>query len=142
MEKREHQARLKEALRKLLEKEEKNVLFAYVYGSFGRGERDFKDIDVAVFLKKVPSQATMDYEIKLAKKLEVAAGKPVDVRIINSMPLLLKSRLMKEGGLLFSRDMKATLSFETFLMGECLDFSHLMEEFDRRRLERYGIAVG
>ncbi len=142
MEKREHQARLKEALRKLLEKEEKNVLFAYVYGSFGRGETNFKDIDVAVFLKKVPSQATMDYEIKLAKKLEVVAGKPVDVRIINSMSLFLKSRLMKEGGLLFSRDMKATLNFETFLMGESLDFSYMMREFDRRRLERYGIAVG
>lgn len=141
MEKREHQARLKEALRNLLEKEEKNVLFAYVYGSFGRGEKNFKDIDVAVFLKRVPSQA-MDYEIKLAKKLEVAAGKPVDVRIINSMPLLLKSRLMKEGGLLFSRDMKATLNFETFLMGDSLDFSYMMKEFDRRRLERYGIAVG
>ncbi len=140
MEKRE-QARLKKALRKILEREEKNVLFAYVYGSFGRGEHDFKDIDIAVFLKKAPTQAT-DYEIKLAKKLERVTGKPVDVRLINSMPLLLKSRLMKEGGLLFSRDMKATLNFETFLMGEYLDFSHLMREFDRRRLERYGIAVG
>lgn len=124
-----------------MEKEEKNVLFAYVYGSFGRGEPDFNDIDIAVFLKRVPSQA-MDYEVKLAKKLEVAAGKPVDVRIINSMPLLLKSRFMKEGGLLFSRDAKATLNFETFLMGASLDFSYMMKEFDRRRLERYGIAVG
>lgn len=141
MGKREHQARLKEALRNLLEKEEKNVLFAYVYGSFGRGEHGFKDIDIAVFLKRVPLRA-MDYETKLAKKLEAAAGKPVDVRAINSMPLLLKSRLMKEGALLFSRDMKATLNFETFLMGESLDFSHMMKEFDRRRLERYGIAVG
>lgn len=125
-----------------MEKEEKNVLFAYVYGSFGRGEHGFKDIDIAVFLKRVPLQA-MDYEAKLAKKLEcVTAGRPVEVRLINSMPLLLKSRLMKEGALLFSRDMKATLNFETFLMGESLDFSHMMKEFDRRRLERYGIAVG
>lgn len=135
-------AGLKEALRNLLEKEEKNVLFAYVYGSFGRGEPDFKDIDLAVFLKRVPLQA-MDYEAKLAKKLEcVTAGRPVEVRLINSMPLLLKSRLVKEGVLLFSRDVKATLNFETFLMGEYLDFAHLMREFDRRRLERYGIAIG
>ena len=118
---------------------EKNVLFAYVYGSFGRGEADFSDIDIAVFLSKIPKNSA-PYEAKLGQKLEKETGKPVEVRIMNSMPLLLKSRVFREGKTVFSRNKKARVSFETALMSSYLDFSHLMQEFDQRRLERYGIG--
>ncbi|VVB60811.1 Nucleotidyltransferase domain protein [uncultured archaeon] len=119
-------------------KTEKNVLFAYVYGSFARGEADYSDIDIAVFLSKVPKNSA-DYEARLKQKLERQTGKPVEVRIMNSMPLLLKSRVLKEGKTIFSRNKRARIGFETALIGQYLDFSHLMQEFDQRRLERYGI---
>ncbi|MBU4245550.1 MAG: nucleotidyltransferase domain-containing protein [Nanoarchaeota archaeon] len=118
---------------------EKNVLFAYVYGSFGRGEKDYSDIDLAVFLKKIPKNSA-PYEAKLGQKLEKETGKPVEVRIMNSMPLLLKSRVFKEGKTVFSRNKKARVSFETALMSRYLDFSYIMQEYDQRRLERYGIG--
>lgn len=126
-----------EIIKKVLERE-KNVAFAYVYGSFGRKEKNFRDIDIAVFLKTVPKDG-FGAETRLARKLEGRAGKPVEVRTINSMPLLLKSRLMKEGRAIFARNRQELLNFETSSMCECLDFSHLMKEFDERRLERYGI---
>lgn len=119
-------------------KSDKNVLFAYVYGSFARGEKDFSDLDIAVYLKKDPRGIVL-YERRLAKALEKETGKPVDVRIINFMPLLLKSRLLKEGTLIFSRDQKARIAFETALIGSYLDFSHIMKEFNEKRLERYEI---
>lgn len=119
-------------------KTEKNVLFAYVYGSFARGEKDYGDIDIAVFLGKIPKNSA-PYEAKLGQKLERQTEKPVEVRIMNSMPLLLKSRVFKDGKTIFSRNKKARVSFETALMSSYLDFSHLMQEFDQRRLERYGI---
>ncbi len=119
-------------------KSDKNVLFAYVYGSFARGEKDFSDVDIAVYLKKIPRGLVL-YERRLAKDLEKETGKPVDVRIINSMSLLLKSRLLKEGTLIFSRDQKARVSFETALISRYLDFSHIMKEFNEKRLERYEI---
>ncbi len=123
---------IKKTLRK-----EKNVLFAYVYGSFARGEPDYSDIDIAVFLKKVPKNSA-NYEAKLKQKLE-QGGKPVEVRIMNSTPLLMKSRVLKEGKTIFSRNKKLRIGFETSLMSQYLDFSHLMQEFDQRRLERYGV---
>lgn len=125
--------KIKKALRK-----EQNILFAYAYGSFGRGEKDFNDIDIAVFLSKIPKNSA-SYESKLGQNLEKEIGKPVEARIMNSMPLLLKSRVFKEGKTVFSRNKKARVSFETALMSSYLDFSHLMQEFDQRRLERYGI---
>lgn len=120
-------------------KTEKNVLFAYVYGSFARGEPDYSDIDIAVFLKKIPKNSA-DYEAKLGQKLGRQTKKPVEVRIMNSMPLLLKSRVFREGKTVFSRNKRARVSFETELMGQYLDFSRLMREYDQRRLERYGIG--
>lgn len=124
-------------IKKALEKE-KGIVFAYIYGSLGRGEKDFGDIDIAVFSDKPPKNS-LNYEIDLAKRLEEVIGKTVETRIINSMPLLLKSRLLKEGKLIFSRNRKKLLNFETMLMSEYLDFSYLMKEFDEKRLKKYGI---
>lgn len=124
-------------IKKALEAD-KNIVFAYVYGSVGRREKDASDIDIAIFLKKVPIN-TLIYEHTISTKLERAAKKPVSARIINTMPLLLKSRVLKEGRLIFSSNRKKLLDFETLLMGDYLDFSRLMNEFDEKRLERYGL---
>lgn len=131
---------MKEELKKIRKalKEEKDVIFAYVYGSLGRGETDFGDIDIAVFSDR-SIKDNLNYEVNLSRRLERVVGKPVETRIINSMPLLLKSRLLKEGKLIFSRNRKKLLNFETNLISEYLDFSYLMREFDKKRLGNYGL---
>lgn len=130
---------MKEELKRIRKalKKENGLRFAYIYGSLGRGERDFSDIDIAVFSDKYLNSP--NYEIGLSKRLGRLVGKPVDIRIINSMPLLLKSRLLKEGKLIFSRNRKKLLNFETNLISEYLDFSYLMREFDKKRLGNYGL---
>jgi len=102
-------------------KKDKNIVFAYVYGSFGRGEREFSDIDIAVFVKRVPERC-VEYENKLAIKLEKLIKKPVEVRVMNKLPLLLTSRIIKEGKLIFSRDEKQSVKFETIMMSMYLDY--------------------
>ncbi len=118
-------------------KKERGLLFAYAYGSFGRGEKDFSDIDIAVFVRRQPRNSA-EYEAVLGRKLEKISGVPVDVRIINSLPLLLKSRILKEGKTIFSRDNVTRAGFEADIMCKYLDFNHHMKMFDRKRLERYG----
>ncbi len=118
-------------------KKERGLLFAYAYGSFGRGEKDFADIDIAVFMGRMPKNC-VNFEANLGRKLERAAGAPVEVRIINSMPLLFKSRILKDGKVLFSRSAAARIGFETDTICKYLDFSHIMKEFDKTRLKRYG----
>lgn len=117
-------------------KKDRNIVFAYVYGSFGRGEREFSDIDIAVFVKRVPERC-VEYENKLAIKLEKLIKKPVEVRVMNKLPLLLTSRIIKEGKLIFSRDEKQSVKFETIMMSMYLDFLYLMKEYDRIRAKRY-----
>ena len=54
---------------KTLEKE-RNILFAYIFGSYARGEaRENSDIDLAIYVKRVPKDI-FKYESKIASKIE------------------------------------------------------------------------
>jgi predicted nucleotidyltransferase len=122
-------------------KRHRNILFAYVYGSFARKEaRKDSDIDVAIFLKNSHTiEKDPMFEVKLALEIEKELRKPVDVRILNDKPLIFINQVMKHGKLLFSRDERERISFETKMLDLYLDFEYLMEEYNKRRFERYGI---
>ena len=124
-------------IKKVLEKE-RNVIFAYIFGSFARGEKDYSDIDLAIWVRKVPKNV-FKYESRIAGRLEKELKRQVEVRILNNLPLLLKSRIVKEGRLVFSRDKIFSAKFEGMTISEYLDFSYLMEEYNRIRAKRYGI---
>jgi predicted nucleotidyltransferase len=54
------------------------IVFAYLHGSFARGE-SYRDVDVAIFLRPgAPSLSDdVEYEISLSLRLEKAVGLPV-----------------------------------------------------------------
>jgi len=122
-------------IRKILKKE-KNVAFAYVFGSFLKKPEYSNDIDIAVFLK---NKAKANYEMKLSLKIEKAVKKPVEIISLNDKPLLIVSEVFRNGRLIFSRDEKQRVAFETSMLGNILSFNELMKEFEQKRLERYGI---
>ena len=88
----------------------RDVVFAYVYGSFTKGE-SFKDIDVGVYVKKSeenPLTITSDIKTelsRLAKKenLDFTADQ-FDVKVVNDAPFTFLLRIFKEGVLLVDRD--------------------------------------
>ena len=60
---------LEEKIKKTLEKE-RNILFAYIFGSYARGEaRENSDIDLAIYVKRIPKDI-FKYESKIASKIE------------------------------------------------------------------------
>ncbi|NYB52390.1 MAG: nucleotidyltransferase domain-containing protein [Methanobacteriaceae archaeon] len=119
---------------------EKNpmILFAYLYGSVARGEqREDSDIDIAVYLSKHTNDPLL--ESKIGLELQKKLGKNVDIRVINSASLVFIHQVLNNGQLLFSNDDKCRINFETRKMDEYLDFKPVMEKYDKKRLERYGI---
>ena len=72
-------------------------------------------------------------------KIEKAVKKPVDVIALNDKPLLIVAEILRNGKLIFSRDERERVKFETFTLSNFLDFSNLMREYDEKRFERYGI---
>ena len=99
---------------------------AYLAGSLS-GRTSFghlTDVDIAILLmEQIKSDQFLDYQIyffsELAKRLE---SDSIDVMILNQASLLLKLQVIKYGQILFSRDEKQRVSFETKAVMDYLDF--------------------
>jgi uncharacterized protein YutE (UPF0331/DUF86 family) len=87
------------------------------------------DVDIAILLMdQIRSDQFLDYQLyffsELAKRLE---SDNIDVVILNQASLLLKLQVIKYGQILFSRDEKQRVSFETKAVMDYLDFKKFDE---------------
>jgi len=104
---------------------EKEILFAYLHGSFMDLEK-FNDIDIAVYLdeKIIKKVKPMDFEISLSFKIEKVTKFPVDVKILNFAPLSFRYHAT-DGLLLFSRNELKREEFLCKTWDEYFDFLHI-----------------
>ncbi len=102
-----------------------DVVFAYLHGSF-IGAREFRDVDVAVYLndRTANSVDTVEYEISLSLKLEKTIGLPMDVKVLNQAPLSFRYHATA-GRLLLTRDESVREDFLRRTWTEYFDFAHL-----------------
>jgi uncharacterized protein YutE (UPF0331/DUF86 family)/predicted nucleotidyltransferase len=101
--------------------------------SFGH----LSDVDIAILLmEQIKSDQFLDYQLyffsELAKRLE---SDSIDVVILNQASLLLKLQVIKYGQILFSRDEKLRVSFETKAIMDYLDFKKF-DEIQNQALSR------
>lgn len=117
-------SRLRESLQR-----EPDVVFAYLFGSQGRGDAGARsDVDVAIFLDAGSRLGVLD----VMAQIEGEGRRHLDVVILNTAPLTLAYETLK-GLLLFSRDEEARIAFETALTHRYLDRVGYM----RRHLEAF-----
>ncbi len=121
--------------------EEPEVLFAYLFGSYAKGiHKEDSDIDIAIYLK---DEAILErdplYPSRLAIKLERAQKRTLDVRVLNGSTLRFKSQVLRYGKLLFSKDEKKRIEFETSSLAQYYDYKPHLEMYDAARRARLGI---
>src|SRR4030043_1474660 len=99
-------------------KKDKEVLFAYLYGSSISQPIPFNsDIDVAVYLKPSDMKSYIRKEERLTNALVSKLHKDkLDLRILNILPFLLQYNVIKEGIPIFVRDELERVDFETRVM--------------------------
>ncbi|HLV98157.1 MAG TPA: HepT-like ribonuclease domain-containing protein [Ktedonobacterales bacterium] len=108
-----------------------NVSAAYLAGSLA-GRATFghlTDVDIAILLmEQIGSDQFLDYQLylfsELTKRLE---SDTIDVVILNQASLLLKLQVIKYGQILYCRDEKKRVAFETRAVMDYLDFKRLDE---------------
>src|ERR1700693_2316349 len=88
--------------------------------SFGH----LSDVDIAILLMdQIKSDQFLDYQLyffsELARRLE---SESIDVVILNQASMLLKLQVIKYGQILYSRDEKQRVMFETKAVMDYLDF--------------------
>lgn len=112
---------LVDALRHVLE-EEPAIAYALVFGSGARGRlRPSSDVDVAIGCHH--GQPMESHAIGLlAARLEAAAGRPVDLVLIDEASSPLAYRIFREGLVVLDRDHRALAARKARAILDYLDF--------------------
>jgi len=111
---------IEEKIKGALEKH-KEILFAYIHGSFVEGD-DFHDVDMAIYLESEPA-SVLEYELQMETELRKEVGKYIfDVRVLNTAPLSFKYNVIKNGTILLCRNKDKRSNFQESTVSAYLDF--------------------
>lgn len=99
--------KITEKIKKILFSE-KEVVFAYVFGSF-LGSPTFRDIDVGVYIDNIAKENVFNKELEMAKKISEACDLSIDfidAKILNFAPSHFLNNVFKNGTVLLIRNEK------------------------------------
>lgn len=113
------------------------VTLAYLFGAHAQGRAtDRSDVDVAVLTESDENELRQLVDLKT--RLEDATGREVDVTLVpvrGTDPRLL-NQVLQHGELLYARDEKTRVDFETSARSKYLDMKPHIDEYHRRVKER------
>ncbi len=124
--------RIKKKTENILKNREE-VLVAYLYSSFAKGNANEKsDIDIGVLLRD-NYEADPLYEAKISIEFDKSLGIETEARILNNKNIIFLHQVLKHGVLLFSRNERERIKFETDTYSRYLDFKPFYEEYNKIR---------
>ena len=110
-----------------------DILFAYLFGSFGRGKRlPLSDVDIAVYLKEPTVVQEKKMEI-LGALIDILQTDEIDLVVLNNAPLPLRRRILESKKVVVDREPFLRHHYESLTMREYFDFSILEEQILNRR---------
>jgi predicted nucleotidyltransferase len=119
-------------LRERLRAAPSEVVCAYLFGSFARGEAGPEsDVDVAVLFEKSPESRLDAGPLDLEGDLERALGRPVQLVALNGAPADLVHRVLRDGRVLLDRDRAARIRFEVAKRNEYFDLDPIRRLYRR-----------
>ena len=119
--------------------DETPVLFAYLYGSYAKGlHHRFSDLDVGIYTEGLDLSSCLDLELSLALRVDEKLDHAVqsEVRVLNHLPLVVKGRILADGELIYSRDERSRIEFETQVRKAYFDFLPVIHQYQNAYRER------
>ena len=110
-----------------------DILFAYLFGSFGRGKQlPLSDVDIAVYLKEPTVVQEKKMEI-LGALIDILQTDEIDLVVLNNAPLPLRMRILENKKVIVDREPFLRHRYESLTMREYFDFSIKEREILNRR---------
>lgn len=102
------------------------ILAVILYGSYARQENTAQsDIDLCLVLKP----AAYDADYLSEKKLHFLKNHPFDIQIFQQLPLYIRTRLLKEGHILYCRNEDKLYEVAFTHIREYADYEHIYREY-------------
>jgi predicted nucleotidyltransferase len=125
-------AGIEDRLREILHAARADVVCAYLFGSYGRGEAGPRsDIDIAVLFQKDPDSRLDAGPLDLEGDLERALGQPVQLVVLNRAPADLVHRVLRDGRVVLDRDRARRIRFEVAKRNEYFDLAQTRRLYRR-----------
>jgi predicted nucleotidyltransferase len=123
---------IEEMVRAQLDLVPESVRAAYVFGSVARGEDSAgSDVDVALLLANDPRPDLASQHGDLASALERRLARRVDLVILNTAPVDLIHRVLRDGVLVLDRDPAARVRFEVRARNDYFDLLPFLRRYRR-----------
>ena len=109
-----------------------NLAAVYLFGSAARGSaRPSSDVDLGILYQQAPPPTLAGQPFNLAAELSAELGRTADVVVMNSAPVDLVKRILRDGVLVLERDRSARVAFEVRARNEYFDLLPLLRLYRR-----------
>ena len=126
---------LEDALREFFAAQPGGLLAAYLFGSVARGTAGARsDVDVAVLYAASPPATLEGLPLDLEDRVRHLVRRPVQVIVLNTAPVSLVHRVLRDGVLLLDRDPSSRIRFEVRARNEYFDLQPILARYRRRRV--------
>ncbi len=99
------------------------VVFAYLFGSLAEGkQKPLSDVDIALYLKKTENPSALKMEI-LGKLNDILKTDEIDLVILNTAPLMLRGRVLRNKKLLVDKKPRQRHLYESLTLRQSMDFA-------------------
>jgi predicted nucleotidyltransferase len=110
-----------------------NVAAVYLFGSRARGvARPDSDVDLGILYQVTPRATLLEQPFELQTQLSSALGKPVDVVVMNTAPVDLVHRILRDGELLLEPDKSRRIAFEVQARNAYFDLLPVLQRYRRK----------
>lgn len=121
-----------------------DVIAAYLFGSLAQGRAHPRsDIDVAVLLAPMDSEAAFARRLRLMEQLRPYADREVSVIVLNTAPPILQNQVLRYGRLLYERERLERARFEVWAGKIYTDLKPMNDFFYRallKEIEEVGLG--
>lgn len=126
-----------EELKKFFQKQ-KSVIACYIFGSTLRPSKFKGDLDIAILVKEenLKNGITSVHNKIWLELSSFLKRKDIDLVILNVAPLLLKYEVVKNGKLIFERDIESRINFEVKTQLYYFDFLPIRRMFWKELVKR------
>lgn len=109
------------------------IIAAYLFGSVARGTAGARsDVDVAVLYAAPPPATLEGLPLDLEGRIEQLVNRPAQVIVLNTAPVDLVHRVLRDGVLVLDRDPSARIRFEVRARNEFFDLQPILARYRRR----------